>query len=202
MFRAPYLPEDELRATAREFLTKHNPEGTIPVNIELIIEAHFGMDIVPVPGLQDNFDVVAFITRDLQEIRVDEYVHRNRINRYRFSLAHEFGHRLLHPDLWQEIQFSDIESWKSAITDSISEQDYSRIEFQANFFAGLVLVPPSDLRRTFDACVERARQSGIDIAEVASGAKDTVESYIAREFQVSRDVVHRRLDADGLWKCG
>jgi len=68
-----------------------------------------------VPGLQTGFDVVAFITRDLKEIRVDEYVYLNRIARYRFSLAHELAHRLLHPDLWQQIEFHDIASWKAAI---------------------------------------------------------------------------------------
>ena len=37
----------------------------------------------------------------MTEIRVDQYVYMNRLNRYRFSLVHELAHRILHPDLWK-----------------------------------------------------------------------------------------------------
>ncbi|MDD4788923.1 MAG: hypothetical protein PHO07_17265, partial [Pirellulales bacterium] len=92
-FKAPYIPKDELRRRAGELLQDHNPAGTIPVPIEFIVESAFGMDIVPMPGLEAGFDTVAFLTKDLREIRVDEYVYFNRLNRYRFSLAHELAHR-------------------------------------------------------------------------------------------------------------
>ena len=108
-FKAPYLSKDELRQRAEQFLERHNPNRTIPVPIEFIIESDFAMDIVPVPGLQAGFDVVAFITKDMSEIRVDEYVYMNRLNRYRFSLAHELAHRILHPDLWEEVDFDDVQ---------------------------------------------------------------------------------------------
>lgn len=114
-FKAPYLSKDKLRQRADKFLADHHPKGTIPVPIEFIIESDFAMDIVPVPGLQSGFDVVAFITNDMSEIRVDEHVYMNRLNRYRFSLAHELAHRVLHADLWSEVEFHDVESWKNAM---------------------------------------------------------------------------------------
>lgn len=135
----------------------------------------------------------------MTEIRVDEYVYMNRLNRYRFSLAHELAHRLLHPDLWQEIDFDDIESWKAVIEESLPEREYSFIEFHANFFAGLVLVPPAQLREQLIACIELIKQHGLDALDEATGAKDVIESNIARHSEVSRDVVHRRIEADGLW---
>lgn len=61
-FKAPYLSKDELRQRAERFLERHNPNLAIPVPIEFIVESDFSMDIVPVPGLQAGFDVVAFIT--------------------------------------------------------------------------------------------------------------------------------------------
>lgn len=67
-FRAPYLSKDELRQRAEQFLERYNPNGTIPVPIEFIIESDFAMDIVPVPGLQAGFDVVVFITKDMADI--------------------------------------------------------------------------------------------------------------------------------------
>lgn len=198
-FKAPYLSKDELRQRAEQFLADHHPGRSIPVPIEFIVESQFGMDIVPVPGLQAGFDVVAFITKDLQEIRVDEYVYMNRLNRYRFSLAHELAHRILHPDLWSEIDFHDIQSWKTVIEQSIPEREYGFIEFHANFFAGLVLVPPPELREQFAQCIDLTKQHGLDVSDEATGAKDIIESHIARNFDVSRDVIHRRVETDGLW---
>lgn len=200
MFKAPYYSKDDLRERAAAFLAEHNASGTIPVNIEYIVEAGFEMDIVPVPGLQDCIEAVAYITRDLQEIRVDDFVYQHRVNRYRFSLAHELAHRRLHQEQWQQMHFHDVASWKEAVSRSIPEREYGYVEFHANFFAGLVLVPPLSLQTSFDKCVELAKQHGIDIADETSGAQAIVESYIAKEFEVSAEVVHRRLEADGVWK--
>lgn len=199
-FKAPYIRKDELRRRAGEFLQEHNPAGTIPVPIELIVEKHFKMDIVPMPGLEAGFDTVAFLTKDLRDIRVDEYVYFNRLSRYRFSLAHELAHRILHADLWRDFEFHDITSWKAAITQSIPEREYSYVEFHANYFAGLVLVPPENLQSVFEKCVAKAEQVGLDIHDEATGAMDHVEGHIGRTFEVSAAVIHRRLEAEGLLK--
>ncbi len=56
-----------------------------------------------------------------------------------------------------------------------------------------------ELREQFGRCIELTRQHGLDIADEATGAKDIIESHIARHFEVSREVIHRRVEADGLW---
>ena len=43
--------------------------------IEEIVEFRFDMDIVPEPGLHAHFDIDSYITHDLREIRVDEFVY-------------------------------------------------------------------------------------------------------------------------------
>jgi Zn-dependent peptidase ImmA (M78 family) len=101
--------------------------------------------------------------------------------------------------LWDEIDFDDVQSWKAVIEEFIPEREYGFIEFHANFFAGLVLVPPPELREWFSRCIELTRQHGLDIADEASGAKEIIESHIARHFEVSRDVIHRRIETDNLW---
>ena len=108
--KAPYLPYDELRARADRFLNQHHRERSIPVPIEEIVEFEFGMDIISLPGLQDSYETVAFITKDMSEICVDEHVMYHRENRYRFSLAHELAHRVLHQDIFAQIEFGDIAS--------------------------------------------------------------------------------------------
>jgi hypothetical protein len=198
-FKAPYLSKDELRHRANRFLAEHHPGRAIPVPIEFIVESRFGVDIVPIPGLQAEFDVVAFITKDMCEIRVDEYIYLHRPNRYRFSLAHELAHRILHPDLWSAIAFQDVQSWKAVIQESLPEREYGFIEFHANFFAGLVLVPEPELRSELVRCIALTREHGLDPSDEATGAIDIIESHLARRFEVSRDVVHRRIEADGLW---
>ena len=47
------LSYEQIRGRATEFLKQHHPSGTIPIPIEHIAEADLGIDIVPVPGLQD-----------------------------------------------------------------------------------------------------------------------------------------------------
>lgn len=150
------------------------------------------------PGLS-NFDTVAYLSPDLTEIRVDEYVYTNRPTRYRFSLAHEIGHRELHADLFGEFKFSDIASWKRFMTDTIPLEQYRYMEFHANSFAGLILVPAAELREKFFDFVERAQKNGIDFDEPGTGAREFVEEQIAGIFEVSAEVIHKRIEFDKLW---
>lgn len=197
-FKAPYLPYDRIREEAEAFFTRYHPNRTIPVPIDLIVERDFGMDIITLPGLQENFDTVAFISRDLTAIYVDEHVFQSRENRYRFSIAHELGHRILHSETFGQLDFRDIESWKQVAT-NIPEREYGLLEFHASSFAGLVLVPELELRNTFLAAANRAKEAGFNLTDAGTGVRDTIEGYVARGFVVSQAVVHRRVEFDGLW---
>jgi hypothetical protein len=73
--KAPYYSYEDLRRKADEFLAKYHPAGTIPVPIEEIIEFQFRIDIVPTPGLHQLLETDGFITSDLREIRVDQFVY-------------------------------------------------------------------------------------------------------------------------------
>ena len=66
------------------------------MHIEEIVEFDFRINIVPVLGLQREFEVEGFTSGDLKNIYVDEYTYTDRITRYRFTLAHEMGHIVLH----------------------------------------------------------------------------------------------------------
>ena len=196
---APYLSNDDLHRKAKSFLDEHHPDQSIPVPIEEIVEFVFRMDIVPIPGLQEFFDTVAFISKDLTEIRVDKYVMEHRLNRYRFSLAHELAHRVLHKDVFSHVEFKDISGWKKAMADRMPEKEYRFLEWHANSFAGLVLVPTSQLQDAFSDAIKTAQDNGLDCNDIGGTAQDVVESYIARKFAVSAAVCHRRIEADRLW---
>lgn len=197
-FKAPFFQYEDLRRYAEEFLSTHHPSRKIPVPIEEIVDLRLGINIVPMPGF-GNFDTVAYISPDLTEIRVDEFVYNHRPNRYRFSLAHEIGHLVLHADLFRQFRFSDIASWKSFMTDDISLEQYRYLEFHANSFAGLILAPAAELREVFFDYVEKAQSHGIDFDESGTGAREVVEEHVAGVFEVSAEVIHKRIEFDNLW---
>ena len=108
MAKIPIYSYDDLRKKADDFLRTHNPSSIIPVPIEEIVEFDFIIIIVPVLALQRDFDVEGFTSSDLKNIYVDEYVYTNYLNRYRFTLAHEIGHIILHRNLYRTNRFSSI----------------------------------------------------------------------------------------------
>jgi hypothetical protein len=196
--RAPFLPYDQLRGIAAEFLQKHHKSGEIPVPIERIIELELGLDIVPMPGLLNEFDVDAFITSDLLEIRVDQQIQARQPNRYRFSLAHELAHLLIHRDVFSQLTFSTIAEWKSAMR-LIPDEEYAWIEWQAYSLGGLILVPPQPLSDAFADRINEAKRAGITLKDMDKRLQMIIESNIAKCFEVSREVITRRMDKDGLW---
>ncbi|MCH7989189.1 MAG: ImmA/IrrE family metallo-endopeptidase [Planctomycetes bacterium] len=94
--------------------------------------------------MHKSFDIDSFITSDFTAIYIDENVYDSRPQRYRFSLAHEISHVIIHGDVFEELAFSTITEWKQSVT-SIPEKKYGYLEFQANSLAGLILVPPDNL---------------------------------------------------------
>jgi Zn-dependent peptidase ImmA (M78 family) len=200
-FKAPFFRYEDLRRCAESFLTEYHVGREIPVPIEKIIEFELGMDIVPMPGL-GNFDTVAYLSHDLNEIRVDEFIYNHRPNRYRFSLAHELGHRVLHADVFQQFKFTDVETWKHVMAEVIPLDQYRYLEWHANSFAGLILVPAHELRQAFFDDVEKGQGNGVDFDEPATGARELVEAHLADIFEVSAEVIHKRIEFDKLWHSG
>jgi hypothetical protein len=60
-FRAPILSYEKVNERAQEFLEKHGIGGKLPVPIDEVIEFEYGIDIVPFPNLQRDFDIEGFM---------------------------------------------------------------------------------------------------------------------------------------------
>jgi Zn-dependent peptidase ImmA (M78 family) len=196
----PFLSDHVLRHAAEEFLAAHHPSRKIPVPIEAIVEFQLGIDIVPIPGIHRAYDIDSMLSHDMRQICVDEAVFEDFPGRYRFSLAHEVGHRQLHAEIYSQLEYLDIAQWKGIIANEIGEKDYGKLEFQAYAFAGLILVPPAPLADRFRAAIALAESKGLTVKTDSDVARDAVESYLSREFVVSRDVIRRRLTYDKLWE--
>jgi Zn-dependent peptidase ImmA (M78 family) len=121
-------------------------------------------------------------------------------NRLRFSIAHEVGHFVLHAKTYKEFGIQSASDYVNVIQ-NLSEKAYSALEWQANQFAGNILVPREDLA----VALLDARKAG-EHARLASKLKDDPEQMLAlltpsisRKFGVSEDVIARRVRDEKLW---
>jgi len=194
----PILSYSDLRRRAGDFLRTHHPAGTIPVPIEEIVEFRYRMDIIPVPGLQDAFEVDGFISSDLKTITVDASMQKHRPGRYRFTLAHELAHAVLHRRIFLANRFGRVEDWKR-FQRGLDEADRGWLEYQAYAFAGLILVPTESLLAEYQKALRVAGRAGLSLQSAGEVARPYIANWLARRFDVSSQVVEKRLNKDDLW---
>lgn len=191
----PFFSYEEIRNRADAFLRQYHPSREIPVSIEEIIEFQMHIDIFPIQGLHQVLDVDGFTISDLSTICVDDSVYKSRPGRYRFTLAHEVGHIVLHRNIYSKASFQNIQGWKDFIN-SISDKDHSWLEYHAYTFGGLVLVPGEHLTERTQYHIERIRKEGISLSKNWDFAWDQIAAQLAKDFEVSSDVIEKRLTKD------
>lgn len=188
---------EEIRKIADEFLARYNPLGITPVPIEEIAEFQLKLDIIPILGLQKVIETDGFTYGDQSAIAVDEFIYNGRLSRYRFTLAHEIGHIVMHSQYFRH-QVNSIDKWQVYI-DSIPDEQYSMMEYQAYCFAGLVLVPTNKLMDLIPSVIDGVKKIGIYSELPNDFVWDIVKSRIASLFNVSKQVVHKRMEKDNLY---
>ena len=171
--------------------------GSIPTPIEEIAEIKCGLDIIPLPGLRDLLEIDGFISSDLSCITVDQFVLERRLNRYRFTLAHELGHLYMHRDIYTELKFGALNEWKQ-FQREVDEADYNWLEYQAYAFAGLVLVPTGHLKAQFQSAAEAAERIGFSRQGEPEAFLEYVTEALREVFQVSDAVIAKRLRYENL----
>ena len=196
----PILSYFDIVRKAGEVYRRHNAAEIIPVDIERIIDVDYRIDIYPSAGLMDRFQIDAYISRDLREIHVDKRVYELRPpNRYRFSLAHEFAHLILHADIYRSMAFRTPQEWKDSMK-SLAADDYDWLEWHANAFAGLLLVPPHHLASEASALRRRIEAAGVNPDKMEEPSADRVLRSLGQKFGVSKAVIAQRLRKDRLWE--
>jgi len=197
-FKAPYIRLDDIRAKADDIRKKYLKGDSIPINIEWLMESAFNLDIIPVPGLKEAGDIDALLRRDFTGIEVDlnEYMDERYNNRMRFSLAHELGHLVLHSDELPE--YKSIEEYNDFIQ-RMPDDSYKWMELHANEFAGRLLVPREILIREVKENIDYARVKGFTKwDETGLSAEEYIADKIAQRFNVSEEVIVRRIKAERL----
>jgi len=200
-FKAPVISRMQVQAKADRFRERFWPSGTMPVNINEIVEFDLEMEIRSIQGLRESSDIDALLLGDLKTIVVDRdiYMDDRMQNRLRYSLAHEIGHKILHPDLYKNISHKSVNDW-ICFFKSIPEDQYSWIEQHAYEFAGRLLVPVDSLTLNLEQAVKKAEQSGF-MAWDASGdaAREYIANSLCRIYGVSSQVISKRIIREGLW---
>lgn len=190
---------EEIRRLAEETRVQYWSADVLPVDIDLILE-RLRVEIIPVARLRKEVGVDACIAADLTAVYLDlEYSRDERMNpRVRFSLAHELGHIVLHPHIFEDYRAhapGGVLDWAKHIR---SRYDIELLERESNEFAGCFLVPADLLQDRYNKLYpfvsQRMLENNIDPESVSA---ETLYGYMAneicREFEVSSTVIEIRL---------
>lgn len=196
-FNCDFISQEEIDAQAEYIYSTYWENDSMPIDIELIVEK-IGLEIIPM-DLPDNVD--AYLKLDCTGIVVNEtYFYNERsINRFRFSIAHELGHFILHREIIKNLHFNSIEEYYDFL-DNIPRKTYSYFEYQANEFAGRLLVPIHKLKNSLNQIIESnsneefEQNFNLDSEQVLAG----LNPYICEEFGVSEQVIDIRIKREGL----
>lgn len=196
-FKAPFIKYEEIVEKANQFLDEYHASREIPVPIELIVEDKLGLDIVPQPQLKQSIEVEAFISKDLKSIYVDQGTLENYENRYRFSLAHEVGHIILHSHLFKDLSYKDTTEYKEFIK-NVDSREYGWFEYHAYYFAGLALVPKERLYIEFNKGCKLLEYNDKEQLRDYPQFPQFISTWMAKKFIVSQIVILKRLKREGL----
>jgi hypothetical protein len=199
--RCEFRKMEEIREIAEEFRKTFWKTGSVPVDMEQIVEQGLVLAIIPVRGIRDLNKIDAYLTSNMRGIVVDilQYMDpQDRwANRLRFSFAHEVGHFVLHKHIYSTFNVESPEEYLEFVMD-FPEEEYRSFEWQANEFAGSLLVPRDRLFEEIDRC--RGIMEEVGLAKMWDDNREQVlvrmSPTLSRAFGVSDDVIERRISAE------
>jgi hypothetical protein len=201
-FKCRWIEPVSLWNIADEARIKYWPEASLPIDAEGIIEFRLKLDIEPIKNLLSAIDIDAYLKRDLSGIVVDYdcYMNDKFANRMRFSFAHELGHFFLHKELYLKFGVISPEDWKDFIL-NVPENEYRSFEWQANEFAGRLLVPYQELEAEMEKVGEILEENNLRtfLSKDPDAVLSRISPMLCKPFGVSTEVIEKRVKREGLW---
>lgn len=185
-----YFPQ-ELETFAEVFLEKfHNPPDSLPIEIDTIVEADLDIRILPFACLEQKYGLHGYLALSLKKIYIDQYIMDDDSfeRRYRFTVAEEVAHSLLHKDLFKDV--TTPEEYLIAL-DKITESEHARMDIDAKRLAEAILMPADLYRRE---CLKIATE----IVDKNKPVKAILSLRLASKFNVSEEAVGYRFRHLGL----
>lgn len=205
----PTLTRKDVEARAESVLQKARAVIAIgvPIEVEDLLERYFDLRLyIGKPyEIGQGESVLGAIFFDRREVFINDEL-LEAPGRYRFTLAHEIGHWVLHQNVVDPIEYA----WEFVPGHRYRGRlvlcragDFSPVERQANMFAAALLMP----RWSFvKATQEEAEELGL--VREGSGYLITAEQCnqlsraLARHFAVSVEAARYRLEELGLVRVG
>jgi Zn-dependent peptidase ImmA (M78 family) len=178
----------EIERKAAEILRRFNVPGDY-VEIEVIAEKHLSLEIISVPKIGELYETEGILwktgTGDYKVV-IDERLMDYNPNRYRFTVAEEAAHFILHKEFFDAA--TTIEE-AADLQDQIANYEFA--DRNAKRLAAAVLMPPERLKR------DAARYYSQIVALVGYGdlaaVKKKLTSVLAKQYQVSSQAMEIRL---------
>jgi hypothetical protein len=198
----PILTWQQIATIAQQFSDDNGlAERDYPLDVEVIAEFDLDIEIRTVGGILDECGMPAQLGPGGQRpiIVVDADQWRAQTSYYRFSVAHEIGHYVLHREWLRGVWalYDSVESWKQVVA-SRSDSDYGWLEAQADEFASYLLAP----EQVFDPLLET--QLALLDGQLDTLQADDIIPYLANpissQFGMSSSAAQARIRKSPRWK--
>jgi hypothetical protein len=195
--RCEFRKKEEIREIVEAFRETHWKAGSVPIDMEWIVEHGLALNIIPVHGIRDLNKIDAYLKSDMTGIIVDIRQYTDPQNRWEnrlcFSFAHEVGHFVLHKHIYSVFDIESPEEYLDFVM-NFPEEEYRGFEWQANEFAGSLLVPRARLIEEVLSGKKKLEQRGM--ASLWSENREQVlmgmSPWLSRIFGVSDDVIESK----------
>lgn len=177
----------ELEEFAEIFIGKfHNPPDRLPVEIDLITERDLGVSIIDYSMLKERYGLEAFLALGKKTIYVDQNLmdSDSYTNRYRFTIAEEVSHRILHGDLFKDVE--DVKGYFDVL-DKIKHFQLAGMDKDAKYLASAILMPTAIFTKLATEYVTELSGSG-------SILRCKVAGKLSKIFEVSFETASIRFE--------
>lgn len=140
----PFIHEDIIRNLVRDQIAKTYPEGMyhLPLDVEELAEVKLG---IPLHLVDLPKSILGYANIQENAIYINAMIEQQH-TRFRFTIAHELGHLTLHRELVKR----DDPLLTTLNQSLLAPDNESRIEYQANLYAGELLIPTGYLEWLYE----------------------------------------------------
>lgn len=196
--KIPFLTYSGIGQKVEAFLNEYHPSIEIPIPIEEIIELKIGLNIFPFPRLFKDHALNGFLSRDLSTINVDDYQYEQLNEKYRFTIAHELGHYILHKSFYENLplfeEANDYIKWRL----SVPREDITWFETHGDWFAEQVLVPTAPLESICQEVVDKYKGTFTKMDTIPDDVWSYISNEVATFFDVNPPVVEIRIKREKI----
>jgi len=176
-----------------------------PLDLIDFVELSLKLDLIPYDGLYRNFGADAAITADFSGIYIERETYdiidtapEWKLNRLRFSLAHELGHYFLHQQIFIDQNITDDACFLDWLNEHNGEK--YKIEQEANEFAGRLLVPVEKLSDMFDSMkIKFTELHGSSHWMNDVNIREKACELMCQKFGVHPKAISARLSRERIW---